>query len=102
MVISVKDLKRKYKVGSAPAKGIDCSVGGALCLEMVPDREKPTIMSLITFPSDLLLAEFLGIANLIAGEIAILTYAKSIFEFNAQGNFDEAWDELEKALADES
>ncbi len=89
-------LKEKYLVG--PNKPIDCSVGGALCLEMAPADTSEETLNLLRFPKPGLLIEFLASANTAIGESLLWDLANDICEFYEEGKISEAWDSLDKAL----
>ena len=59
---SVKELRTKYNVVSFPTdeNEFECSVGGALCLEMLSRQQKLTesLNPYASFPSAILLADF--------------------------------------------
>lgn len=102
----IADLKVKYRVGSVPDDDIDCSVGGALCLEMLikadglTSTQRDDILPVVSFPPATWLQEFLSIANTVCGESALIEYSKRIFDLNADGDIEEAWKVLEEALND--
>lgn len=101
---NVKELKAKYVVGSIPADGIDCSVGGALCLEMLSRQRDltETLIAYTSFPSAVLLADFLSIANSRCGELLLLDYANDIFQLNSEDELEDAWDKLDQALNEDN
>ncbi len=103
---SVEDLQKTYRVGpfSTDENKIECSVGGALCLEMLSRARGLTeeIVSYASFPSAVLLADFLAIANSRCGEALLLDYANDIFQATAEGKLDEAWDLLDQALNEDN
>ncbi len=88
---------KKYSVG--PDAPVHCSVGGALCLEMVPEDTSEETRELLRFPGPGLLAEFLALANTRCGESLLWDYAKDIYDFYEEKKIDEAWEAMEKALS---
>ena len=94
--MNIAYLKERYRVG--PDSPVDCSVGGVLCLEMAPEDTSEETRDLLRFPHPGLLVEFLASANTRCGEALLWDYANDICESYEEGNINEAWEALKKAL----